>query len=184
MHLSAEETVDFAADLAQRRAGALVDAGRYEEAIAVYDEEARGYRALLSGATGMAPDPHTARRQGLHLSKVLMEIGSLQARLRRSEPALATTAEALAIARGLGPADPGLGQYVVSRVLWGYAWVRAGLGVELGQALQAVQEAEGLLHALAQDPPQALAQAVSSDLSVVQAFHAHLRGRWSAGDQR
>jgi tetratricopeptide (TPR) repeat protein len=180
LRLSAEETVDFAADLAQRRASALVDAGRYEEAIGVYDEEARSYRAMLQGLTGLPPDPHTARRQGMHLGRVLMEIGSLNARLRRGEPALANTAEALAVMRGLGPIDSVQAGYVLSRVLWGYAWVRAGLGVEMRQAQQAVTEAEGILRQLANDPPAALAQAVTADLPVVQAFAEHLRIRLGA----
>jgi tetratricopeptide (TPR) repeat protein len=177
VHLSAEEAVDFAADLAQRRATALVDSGRYEEAIGVYDEEARSYRARLGGLMGVPPDPHTARRQRLHLGKVLMEIGSLNARLRRGEPALANTAEAVAVLRGLGPIDSALGGYLLSRVLWGYAWVRAGLGVELWQALQAVQEAEAILRELAQDPPPSLAPAVTTDLPVLQAFLEHLQAR-------
>ena len=181
MHLSAEESVDFAADLAQRRATALVEAGRYEEAIGVYDAEARGYRALLSGATGMSPDPHTARRQGLHLGKVLMEMGALNARLRRGDSALANTAEALGILRGLGPVDSALAGYVLSRVLWGYAWVRAGMGIELRQALQAVQEAESILRELAHDPPPSLARPVQADLPVVRSFLDHLVGRLSQG---
>jgi hypothetical protein len=175
--LSAEEAVDFAADLAQRRASALVDAGHFEEAIAVYDEEARSYRALMRGVTGLPSDPHTVRRQGLHLGKVLMEIGALHARLRRGEPALASTAEALSVVRGLGPVDSEMAGYVLSRVLWGYAWVRAGLGVELPQALQAVQEAEALLRDLAQARPESLGGAVTTDLPVVQAFAAHLQAR-------
>ena len=180
LHLTAEEAVDFAADLAQRRAGALVEAGRYEEAIGVYDEEARSYRALLRGATGLTPDPAAARRQGLHLGKVLSEIGSLNARLRRGDEALEYTAEALAVLRGLGAVDSGLTAYVLSRALWGYAWVRAGLGVELGSALGAVQEAEALLRNLAADPPPSLVDAVTGDLPVVQAFHAHLSDRYAA----
>jgi hypothetical protein len=180
LRLSAEEAVDFAADLAQRRATALVDAGRYEEAIGVYDEEARSYRALRGGITGMPPDPDTARRQGLHLGKVLMEIGSLNARLRRGEAALINTAEAVSVLRGLGPIDSVMAAYVLCRVLWGYAWVRAGLGVELPQALQAVQEAESILRELAHDPPASLAQAITTDLPVLQAFLAHLRSRCGA----
>jgi len=177
VHLNAEEAVDFAADLAQRRAGALADAGRFEEALAVYDEEARGYQARLSGLAGVRSDPHTARRQGLHLGKVLMEMGSLHARLRHAEPALACTAEAVQILRGLGPADSVMARYVLARVLWGFGWVRAGLDVELLPALQAVQEAEGVLRALAPDPPAGLAPAVAADLPVLQAFLAHLQAR-------
>ena len=181
MHLSAEEAVDFAADLAQRRATALADAGRFDEAIGVYDEEARSYRARLGGLVGVPPDPSTARRQGLHLGKVLMEIGSLHARMRRGEPALANTAEALSTVRRLGPVDSEMGGYVLARVLWGYAWVRAGLGVELPQALLAVEEAEEILRELAHDPPPALAPAITGDLPVLQSFLAHLQSRAAAG---
>lgn len=169
--------MDFAADLAQRRATALVEAGRLEEAIGVYDEEARGYRALLNGVTGVRPDPPTARRQGLHLGKVLMEMGTLNARLRRSEAALAHTAEALQILRSLGPADSALAGYVLSRVLWGYAWVRAGLGVELDHALAAVREADDILSELAYAAPAELARPVRADLPVVRSFLEHLGGR-------
>jgi tetratricopeptide (TPR) repeat protein len=183
LRLSPEEAVDFAADLAQRRAAALVEAGHYEEAIGVYDEEARSYRALLGGVAGAPSGPDTARRQSIHLSKVLMEIGTLNARLRRSEPALTHTGEALAVVRGLGPIDSAMGGYVLSRVLWGYAWVRAGLGIELRQALSAVQEAEVILRQLAQDPPAALAPAVRAELPVLQSFLAHLQGRVPPGEQ-
>ena len=181
LSLSAVEAIDFAADLVQRRAGALVDAGRYEEAIGVYDEEARGYRALLGGATGVPPDPGTARRQGLHLGKALMEIGTLSARLHRTDDALALTDDAVGVVRALGPIDSVLGAYVLARVLWGFAWVRAGLAVELRPALAAAQEAEGVLRGLAQDPHGALASSVRTDLPVLQAFVAHLTERVSPG---
>jgi len=180
VHLSAEEAVDFAADLAQRRATALADAGHLDEAIGVYDEEARGYRARLSGLVGVPTDPSTARRQGLHLGKVLMEIGSLHARMRRAQAALENTAEALSTVRRLGPADSPMAGYVLSRVLWGYAWVRVGLGVELPQALLAVEEAEEILRDLARTPPPALAQVIAGDLPVLQSFLAHLRSRAAA----
>ncbi|HEY6793751.1 MAG TPA: hypothetical protein VI248_03600 [Kineosporiaceae bacterium] len=183
LRLTAEEAVDFAADLAQRRAAALVEAGRYEEAIGVYDEETRSYRALLSGVTGRTPDPETARRQSLHLSKVLMEIGTLNARLRRDQPALARTEEALAVVRGLGPIDSVMAGYVLCRVLWGYAWVRAGLGVDLRSAYAAVQEAEAILRQLAVDPPASLAPAVRAELPVLQSFLAHLQARTAVGEQ-
>jgi tetratricopeptide (TPR) repeat protein len=183
LRLSPEEAVDFAADLAQRRAAALVEAGHYEEAIGVYDEEARSYRALLGGATGRAPDPETARRQSMHLGKVLMEIGTLHARLRRTEPALAHTEEALGVVRGLGPIDSMMFGYVLSRVLWGYAWVRAGLGVDLRPALGAVQEAEAILSRLAEDPPASLAPTVQAELPVLQSFLAHLQGRIARTEQ-
>jgi tetratricopeptide (TPR) repeat protein len=182
LRLTAQEAVDFAADLAQRRAAALVEAGRYEEAIGVYDEEARSYRALLGGATGRVPDPETARRQSLHLGKVLMEIGTLNARLRRGEPALAYTEEALGVVRGLGPIDSVMAGYVLCRVLWGYAWVRAGLGVDLRSGLAAVEEAEAILLRLAADPPASLAPALRAELPVLQSFRAHLQGRVAPGE--
>jgi hypothetical protein len=177
VHLNAEEAVDFAADLVQRRATALADAGRYDDAIAVYDEDVRGYRARLSGRTGVPVDPQAARRQTLHLAKVLMEVGSLHARMRRGEQALGCTTEAVATARGAGPAESGMNAYMLARVLWGYAWVRAGLGVELPQALQAVQEAEAVLRHLSTDRSPNLAPAVAADLPVLRSFALHLRER-------
>jgi hypothetical protein len=177
LRLSAVEAVDFAADLASRRATAMTDAGQFDEAIAVYDQEAHTYRAMLGGGPGRGPDPAIARRQSLHLGKVLMEIGTLHARMRRSEPALAATAEALAVVRALGPIDSVMSGYVLARVLWGYGWVRSGLGVDLREALAAVGEAESIMRQLAQDPPSAIEHTVRAELPALQAFHAHLRTR-------
>lgn len=184
LRLSPVEAVDFAADLAQRRAAALVDAGHYDEAIGVYDEEARSYRALIRGVTGAPPDPATARRQGLHLGKVLMEIGTLNARLRRSEPALACTAEAVEVVRGLGEPDSVMGAYVLARVLWGFGWVRAGLGVDLREALIAVREAETVMSGIAEDAPPSLARSVRTELPVLQSFLAHLGQQAAPGPVR
>jgi hypothetical protein len=184
LQLSAEEAVDFAADLAQRRATALVDGGHYDEALAVYDEEARSYRALLGGATGRPQDPPTARRQSLHLGRVLMEIGTLHVRMRRGDAALASTAEAVAVVRGLGQPDSAMAVYVLARVLWGFSWVRAGLGVELRPALNAAEEAEGLLRSLLADPPRALMSALREDVPVLRSFLVHLQGRLGPPEQR
>jgi tetratricopeptide (TPR) repeat protein len=177
LRLGPVEAVDFAADLAQRRACGLVDAGRLEEAITVYDEEARGYRARLRGVPGQSSSPETAHRQTLHLGKVLMEIGALNARLRRPEPALSATDEALAVARGVGPIDSVMSGYLLARILAGYAWVRASTGVELRRGLEAAAEADSILRGLAEHPPAELAAAIAADGATAGQLVEHLRRR-------
>jgi len=69
--------------------------------------------------------------------------------------ALAPTEEATGIYRQL--AQPNLAAYLLglARGLWGFAWVRAAVGLELPEALTAVKEAIAIYQRLAEEIPEA-----------------------------
>ena len=71
------------------------------------------------------------------------------------QQALAPTEEATGIRRRLAEANPAAYLPDLARGLWGFAWVRAAGGLELPEALVAVQEAIALYQRLVEQIPDA-----------------------------
>ena len=82
-------------------------------------------------------------------------LGIRLSNLGQREAALAPTEEAVTIRRQLAEANPVAYLPDLARGLWGFAWVRATVGLELPEALTAVKEAIAIYQRLTEETPEA-----------------------------
>ena len=133
--LAEENPVVYLPDLARSQnvlCALLAGAGRWEEALAFCHEAADLYQRLVEANRAVyLPD----------LAASLRNLGSLLWEAGRREEALAPSQEALAIWRHLAVAKPVVYLPDLAMSLWAFAWVRVRVGLELPEALAAVQDA-------------------------------------------
>ncbi len=124
----------------------LSELGRREEALAPAEEATGIYRGLVEvNPAAYLPD----------LARSLNNLGAMLSGLGRREEALAPTEEAVTIRRRLVEVNPAPYLPDLARGLGGFAWVRATVGLELADALTAVQEAIVIYQRLAEEIPDA-----------------------------
>ncbi len=124
----------------------LSELGRWEEALAP-TEEAITIRRQLTQTSPAAYLPN--------LATSLNNLGATLSELGQPEAALAPTEEAITIRRRLVEANPAAYLPDQARGLWGFAWVRATVGLELPEALAAAEEAIAIYERLAEEIPEA-----------------------------
>ena len=124
----------------------LSELGRREEALAPTEEATGIYRRLVeANPAAYLPD----------LATSLNNLGIRPSALGRREEALAPTEEATSIRRRLAEANPAAYLPDLARGLWGFAWVRATVGLELPEALATAEEAIAIYERLAEEIPEA-----------------------------
>ena len=124
----------------------LSNLGRREQALAPTEEAVTIYRRLAeANPTAYLPD----------LAASMNNLGILLSNLGRQDQALIPTEEAVTIYRRLAEANPAAYLPDLARGLWGFAWVRATVGLELPEALAAAEEAIAIYQRLVEETPEA-----------------------------
>lgn len=137
-----EQSVELATELLARRTASLVEAGRLEEAVALYQEQATtGERLLAAIRDGRIPSPSPAMFSSLLRQRAVLLAGlaPLEQALGRGDDALAHSEEAVT---ALGALAARAGDVLShARAQYVFAAIRAAAGTDVERATTAIDEA-------------------------------------------
>nr|WP_306432930.1 tetratricopeptide/SEL1-like repeat protein [Streptomyces harenosi] len=137
-----EQAVDLATAVLAHRAASLVEAGRLEEAAALYrDQAATPERLLAAARSGRIPPLSPAMLSGLLRQRavILTGLAPLEQALDRTDEALAHSEEAVTV---LGALAARAGDVMPhARAQYVFAAIRAAAGTDIERATTAIDEA-------------------------------------------
>lgn len=157
--LSPTDAVAVGAAFATAQAQALMDAGRYADAVAVCAENIETCRKTLAAydVLGTSPSPGMAATLDGRIATALQLMGYAEDRAGHSGQALSHTAEALRIFRQRAADDAARSESLLSGLV-SFSMVRAHARTDLPQAADAIAEATAIAHELAGQAPGARQQ--------------------------
>lgn len=152
--LSPSDAVASGAAIATQQAQALMNAGRYADAVAVCAENIETCRKMLAAyeAAGTSPSQVMAATIDGRIATALQLMGYAKEMAGHSRQAMAHTAEALRIFRQRAADDPARNESLLSGLL-SFSMVRARARTDLPQAADAIAEATAIVHELAGQTP-------------------------------
>jgi tetratricopeptide (TPR) repeat protein len=152
--LSPSDTVADGAARATQRAQALMDAGRYADAVAMCAENIETCRKTLAAYEVLGTSPGAVMAAALNgrIATALQLMGYAEERAGHSGQALSHTAEALRIFRLRAAGDAARSESLLSGLL-SFSMVRARTRTDLPQAADATAEATAIAHELAGQAP-------------------------------